>query len=123
MAARVNKILHDEKTKDAIRASQLVNFLTRAALSEKSGKPVDQGRIAAAKAVLPFLKPALSAVEQTIVDERDTADAGELELKLRALYDARPELFAFLQRPPAPVASVQTPAPADVEQAKPAVTH
>lgn len=97
MAARKTKIKHDEKTKEKIRATQLVNFLSSAALRAKKGKPVDANRIAAAKAVLPFLRPALQSVEQTIVDERDKQDPAELEAKLRALYDARPELFAFMQ--------------------------
>lgn len=93
MAARKNKPLHDEKTKDKIRATQLVNFLTSAALRAKKGKSVDQGRIAAAKAVLPFLKPALSSVEQTIVDDRDKADPAELAQRLAAMFDQKPELF------------------------------
>lgn len=43
------------------------------------------------------LRPMLSAVEQTVTDARDTADPAEIEAKLRALYDAKPELFAFIQ--------------------------
>lgn len=96
MAARKRKVKHDEKTKDAIRATQLVNFLTNAALAKKKGKSVNSARIAAAKAVLPFLKPQLSSVEQTIHDPKDTLDPVEIEAKLKALYDSRPELFAFL---------------------------
>ncbi len=93
MAARTNKVQHDEKTKQKIRASQLLNFLASAALRAKKGKPVDPVRVAAAKAALPFLMPTLASVEQTIVDDRDKADAGQLAARLAALFNEKPGLF------------------------------
>lgn len=93
MAARKNKIKHDEKTKEAIRATQLVNFLAKAALDEKQGKKIDPVRVAAAKAVLPFLRPVLSAVEQTNVDPRDKLDPAELAVKLASMFHANPGLY------------------------------
>lgn len=93
MAARINKIKHDEKTKDKIRASQLLNFLANAALRARKGKPVDPVRVAAAKAALPFLLPTLSSIEQTVHDERDTADPNVIAARLAALFNEKPELF------------------------------
>lgn len=45
------------------------------------------------------LRPTLSAIEQTVTDKRDNLDPGELEQRLKGLYEAHPELFAFIARP------------------------
>ena len=94
MAARKNKIKHDEKTKEKIRASQLVNFLADAALKQNSVDPV---RVAAAKAVLPFLRPTLASVEQTNIDPRDAVDPGALLQQLQALIAEKPHLLELLK--------------------------
>ena len=93
MAARKNKIKHDEATKDAIRASQLVNFLHKQALSGEDVK-VDPAKVNAAKAVLPFLKPTLSSVEQT--NHAPTRNPEEIMNEIRAMLEAKPELLATL---------------------------
>jgi hypothetical protein len=91
MAARTNKILHDEDTKDKIAASQILKFLTEHTLTGKSTKRTES-RIAAAKAALPFLRPALSAVEQTNIDPRDALTEEQILENISALLDAHPDL-------------------------------
>lgn len=119
MAARKNKIKHDEKTKEAIRASQLVNFLADAALKDKQGKKVDPTRVAAAKAVLPFLRPQLSAVEQTNVEPRDQLKDDEILARLQALVIEKPHLLDQLN---ALRSATNTPSP-QVSSEDKRVTH
>jgi hypothetical protein len=57
----------------------------------------DAIRMQASNILLPYMKPRLAAIEQTNIDPRDKLDPAELEAKLRAMYDAHPELFAFLK--------------------------
>lgn len=60
MAARVNKPFHEEKTKDLIRASQLLNRLTQCANGEIELSPA---QIQAAKIVIGKAIPDLKAME------------------------------------------------------------
>ena len=90
MAARSNKITHDEATKDRIRGSQLVNLLSDIALGQKE---VSEKQINAAKAVLPFIRPALSTVEQTITDSRDKLSEDQVLAELQGLFIAKPYLL------------------------------
>lgn len=90
MAARTNKITHDEATKDRIKGSQLVNLLSAIALGEKD---VSEKQINAAKAVLPFIRPALSTVEQTITDSRDKLSEDQVLAELQGLFIAKPYLL------------------------------
>ncbi len=94
MAARTNKIEHDEGTKDSIRASQLLNLLSNHAQSKRS--KLDQTRIAAAKAALPFLRPALSSIEQTVHSADDLLTEDQLIDKFMTLAQAHPELLQRL---------------------------
>lgn len=103
MAARKN-LKHSDKTKDDIRGSQLVNLLTQHALTgEYNGHSVDSNRIAAARAALPFLRPALQAVEQTTVSETDKMSQEELLSLAQALITSHPELISQLNLAPKPL--------------------
>lgn len=60
MAARVNKINHEEKTKNLIRASQLLNRLNMFALGECEMTPA---QVQAAKIVIGKEIPDLKSIE------------------------------------------------------------
>lgn len=60
MAARTNKPLHDNRTKDRIRASQLLNRLTQFANGECELSPA---QVQAAKIVIGKIIPDMKAVE------------------------------------------------------------
>lgn len=60
MAARTNKPLHDDRTKERIRASQLLNRLTQCANGEIEMTPA---QIQAAKIVIAKIVPDLKSVE------------------------------------------------------------
>lgn len=62
MAARTNKPLHDDRTKERIRASQLLNRLTKHANGEVD---MSQSQVQAAKIVIGKIVPDLKAVELT----------------------------------------------------------
>jgi hypothetical protein len=62
MAARTNKPLHDDKTKERIRASQLLNRLTQCANGEVELSPA---QIQAAKIVIGKIIPDLKAIEHS----------------------------------------------------------
>jgi hypothetical protein len=97
MAARTNKLKIDQKTKDEIRGSQLVNMLVEYGKTGKyRGNPVDPNRITAARSVLPFLRPTFSSVEQTIIDSADRVSESDLLSKLQALVTAYPDLVRKL---------------------------
>lgn len=68
MAARTNKPLHDDRTKDRIRASQLLNRLTQFANGEIV---MDAAQVSAAKIVIGKIIPDLKAVEHTGKDGGD----------------------------------------------------
>lgn len=65
------------------------------------------------------LRPMLSAVEQTVTDQRDTADPAAVAARLAAMFDAKPELFEQVMSLRA-AASTQQTAP---QTAEPHVTH
>lgn len=62
MAARKNKIYHDEKTKGLIRASQLLNRLESFAKGEIQ---MDAAQVNAAKIVIGKYIPDMRAIEHT----------------------------------------------------------
>lgn len=62
MAARINKVNHEEKTKDLIRASQLLNRLTQFANSEIELSPA---QVQAIKIIVGKAIPDLKAVEHS----------------------------------------------------------
>lgn len=62
MAARTNKPLHDDRTKERIRASQLLNRLTQHANGEVELTP---SQVQAAKIVIGKIVPDLKAVEHS----------------------------------------------------------
>lgn len=107
-----SKTQQEKDTLAALRIEQLLD-------DAREGKiALDQSKLKAIEIRYSRLRPVLSAVEQTTVDPREQQDPAELESKLRALHDARPELFAFLQ--PKPAASTQQEAPAQTTRQ---VTH
>lgn len=57
-----------------------------------ASKP-EEVRMRAADILLPYQKPRLAAVEQTIVDPRDSQDPAALAQKLAAMFNEKPELF------------------------------
>lgn len=68
MAARKVKVQHDERTREKIRTSQLLNRLHAYALSEddpQTGKPVDlaAGQVRAIEVLLKKSMPDLQSVE------------------------------------------------------------
>lgn len=67
MAARKNKITHEEKTKDLIRASQLLNRLTQHAKGEVE---MSQSQVHAAKIVIGKAVPDLRAIEHSSDPEK-----------------------------------------------------
>lgn len=95
-AAR-SKTQQERDTLAALRIEQLLD-------DAREGKvQLAPDRLKAIELRYARLRPMLSAVEQTTVDERDKADPADLEAKLKALHDARPELFAFLKSPSKPL--------------------
>ena len=62
MAARINKVQHDEKTKERIRASQLLNRLNSYANGLVEMTP---GQVQAAKIVIGKIVPDMKSVELT----------------------------------------------------------
>lgn len=103
MAARIKRN-HDEKTKDEIRGSQLINLLSQFANTGLyNGQKIDSNRIAAARAALPFLRPTLQAVEQTSVNKLDTMSEEEMLAHALALITSHPELIPKMNLSPKPV--------------------
>jgi hypothetical protein len=62
LAARTNKPLHDDRTKERIRASQLLNRLTQFANGEVV---MDAAQVQAARIVIGKILPDMRAVEHT----------------------------------------------------------
>lgn len=82
------------KDRDGYASARIEQLLDDA----REGKiKLDAAQLKAMEIRYSRLRPMLSAVEQTIVDPREQQDPADLEAKLRALHDARPELFSFLQ--------------------------
>lgn len=82
MAARVNKVQHDDRTREKIRTSQLLNRLHAYALSEndpQSGKPVELSSTQV-KAIEVLLRKALPDL-QSISGELDMTHRHEDALK------------------------------------------
>ena len=94
MAARTRKPDHDQATKDAIKGSQLINFLTDQALGKKELSDSLSLKIAAARAALPFLRPALQSIEQT--NHEASRSAEDIIKDIQALIFAKPELMLTL---------------------------
>lgn len=83
-----------QQERDTVAALRIEQLLDQA----REGKvQLAPDRLKAIELRYARLRPMLSAIEQTTVDPRDKQDPAELEAKLRALFDARPELFSFLK--------------------------
>jgi len=74
MAARKNKIRHDEETRAKIKSSQLINFLQNHVIN---GTPAEKTQITAAVALLKKTLPDLQAIEGSLdinVSHEDALD-------------------------------------------------
>ena len=79
---------------DRRKGSALVNFLTSLAETGTfNGEKVHPDRIAAARAALPFLRPALASIEQVTIDARDAKDPAELARELAGILESNPALW------------------------------
>lgn len=63
MAARTNKVRHQEDIRQKIKGSQLVNFLQDHALDDK---PASKSRVSAALGLLKKIVPDMQAIEGTM---------------------------------------------------------
>lgn len=95
---------HDESTKDKIRAELLAQRLFKFAKAkgenvEKLG--MSQSQVAAAKVLIDRGKPALQAIEQTIVNPMDDMSEEEIRGQAQALISSQPRaLMAALDADP-----------------------
>ena len=62
----------------------------------ESVKVIEPAQAALIRARYDKLRPTLSAVEQTIIDDRDSQSEGDIMAKLRALVGAHPDLIRSL---------------------------
>jgi hypothetical protein len=76
----------------AQRSGEIKKRLSACALGEPNAE-MTAAQIKAAEVVLDRHEPRLSSIEQTVHDERDTADPGLLAAKLAAMFNEKPELF------------------------------
>ena len=87
----------DAASKGKLAAGSERTLLYLQKIVDDPSKPEDV-RMRAADILLPYQKPKLSAVEQTIVDERDTKDPAELAARLAALLLEKPGLHEQIQQ-------------------------
>lgn len=76
MAARKNRIRHDDETRNKIRASQLINRLHQCVDGEVE---LDATQVSAAKALLNKVLPDLSQVEAQVEATHETVSSEPLE--------------------------------------------
>lgn len=108
-----SKTQQERDTLAALRIEQLLD-------EAREGKTtLTPDRLKAIELRYSRLRPMLSSVEQTVHDQRDTADPNELARRLASIFEAKPELFEQVQAIRA-AASAQQQAP---EQADQRVTH
>ena len=77
MAAR-NRISHDENTRKKIQASQLINRLTKHALSD--AEIMTQSQVNAAKVLLGKILPDLRSTELTTIDDEGQVTGFKIEV-------------------------------------------
>ena len=77
MAAR-NRISHDENTRKKIQASQLINRLTKHALSDD--EIMTQSQVNAAKVLLGKILPDLRSTELTTIDDEGQVTGFKIEV-------------------------------------------
>ncbi len=87
---------HDESTKDKIRAEQLSKRLEKYAKAR--GKGIDKHRmepaqVAAAKVLIERGKPALQAIEQTVINPLDQMSDEEVYEQAKALITSSQRLL------------------------------
>ena len=102
---------HDESTKDKIRAEVLAQRLFKYAKAkgQRAEKlKMDNAQVAAAKVLIERGKPALQAVEQTILNPLDQLTEEEIGEQAKALIISQPQyVFAAIDSDPAFRAAVQ----------------
>lgn len=89
--ARVDKRTLERVESDAQAAARLLLVLQKHAHS-KRGK-LSSTRIAAARAALPFLRPALQSIEQTVHNADDELTQDQIFAKFQALIEAHPDML------------------------------
>lgn len=85
-----NRRPQTDREKDAKALREIENLLESASKGEIA---LDASRLKAIELRYSRLRPTLSSVDQTIHDERDTADASALAARLAALFHEKPALF------------------------------
>lgn len=97
MARRTRKPSPTDPEKDKIKGTQLINFLNEVAKTGKyQGMEVSPERITAARAALPFLRPTLASVEQTVIDEAATTSPEAMLSLLQGLSERYPSLAPLI---------------------------
>lgn len=93
--AKRNRTYQTEKTKDKIKATQLLNRVQAYALGEKiRGKPVDltSGELKASLHLIDKVYPNLQSIEQRNIDEYEGKDETTLTNELAQLLMKNPEI-------------------------------
>ena len=91
---RTRAALHEaEHGKLEKAASSTLSYLSRIVTDRKRD---DQVRMQAANILLPYLRPKLSAVEQTTISDKDQESHEDIMAKLNALVNSQPELLRHL---------------------------
>lgn len=97
MARRTRRPSPTDPEKDKIKGAQLINFLNEVAETGKyRGNEVSPERITAARAALPFLRPTLASVEQTVIDEAATTSPEAMLSLLQGLSERYPSLAPLI---------------------------
>jgi hypothetical protein len=103
---------HDEATKDKIRAEHLARRMykfARAKGDKRLELDMTQSQVAAARVLIERGKPALQAVEQTILNPIDAMSEDEIRESVRSLITLHPWLLEeFRPGPKAPDAEQQS---------------
>lgn len=105
---------HDEAARDKIRSEYAARVLERITRSRKASM---SDKCAAAKALLPYGKPILSSIEQSLADPFQDMSVESMVEQCRALILSHPEIIQALNLVPAPVA-VETEAEQPSQEAR-----
>ncbi len=97
----------EQGTKDAIRAELAAQFLENVMTAKRKPKSDQSIKVAAAKALLPYGKPALQSIEQTTADKFDDMNEEGLKDYILALIRSKPELLAPIRDALTNVSAVQ----------------
>lgn len=82
MAARVNKIRHDEQTRAKIQAAQIINRFHKCLMGEVV---LDAQQVSVGKALLNKVLPDLSSVSM------DASVNGDVSMTFKTVYENKPD--------------------------------